>query len=120
MVKQRKWLITVVAAVLALAMGMALVACGGKKLTVTWTYESAQAEVLTEDGKALPTSVKKGAEVSFTAKGINGYEVVSVKANGATVRATNGVYKTAIDEKTEIVVETAEKIRNVKIGRAHV
>lgn len=115
MVKQRKWLITVVAAVLALAMGMALVACGGKKLTVTWTYESAQAEVLTEDGKALPTSVKKGAEVSFTAKGINGYEVVSVKANGATVRATNGVYKTAIDEKTEIVVETAEKIRNVTV-----
>lgn len=115
MVKQRKWLITVVAAVLALAMGMALVACGGKKLTVTWTYESTQAEVLTEDGKALPTSVKKGAEVSFTAKGINGYEVVSVKANGATVRATNGVYKTAIDEKTEIVVETAEKIRNVTV-----
>lgn len=103
-------LLTVVCAVFCLA------ACKSEEeYKVTWDIDS-HAEVKVEGYDSLPETAKKGATLTFTVTGKDGYTVDEVLRNGTTnINATNGKYTLNISADVSIKVTTKEEVDKVEV-----
>lgn len=74
--------------------------------TVTLTYD---AELVAVEGIAATDSSRFGDKYEFKVTPVEGYEILSVKVNGAEISAVDGIYTvTQPDEDIEIVIELSE------------
>lgn len=108
--KTKKKALLVVAFIMAVAVCcVALAACGGKQVAVTWKVDT-NATVAVTGYKSLPEKVKDGEVISFTVTPKENYAVDTVKANGSTLKASNGTYTHTVSGETCEIEVTTKKV----------
>lgn len=114
--KTKKKALLVVAFIMAIAVCcVALAACGGKQVAITWTVDE-NATVAVTGYKSLPAKVKDGESISFTVTPKEHYAIDTVKVGTSPLKAENGVYThTVTGESCEIEVTTKKLVESLEV-----
>lgn len=114
--KTKKKALLVVAFIMAIAVCcVALAACGGKQVAITWKVDE-NATVAVTGYKSLPAKVKDGESISFTVTPKEHYAIDTVKVGTSPLKAENGIYThTVTGESCEIEVTTKKLVESLEV-----